>query len=49
MNLRDFGQRLIPTDERSGLLTRIARRSRHLLRFTASQQKRFAKPFADSV
>jgi hypothetical protein len=24
VNLRDFGQRLIPTGERSGLLTRIA-------------------------
>jgi hypothetical protein len=24
MNLRDFGQPLIPTGERSGLLTRIA-------------------------
>jgi hypothetical protein len=24
MNLRDFGQRLIPTGERSGLQTRIA-------------------------
>ena len=45
MNLRDFGQRLIPTGERSGLLTHSRRRKAMLKK----ERERNAHPPARSV